>query len=96
MKSISRFLAAAVILGLFSFPAIRATSPAAVEDQPHMKEALESLKQARHHLEQAVPDKGGHRAAAIKACDEAIKHTQEGIEYANTHHDGDDHDHDKK
>jgi hypothetical protein len=91
MKSISKLFVVAVILGLFSLPAAVATTPVAVEDQPHMQEALEALKQARHHLEQAIPDKGGHRAAAIKACDEAIKHAQEGIEYANTHPD-----HDKK
>lgn len=95
MKAISRFLAAAVIVGLFSLPAAVATTPVAVEDQPHMQEALEALRQARHHLEQAVPDKGGHRAAAIKACDEAIKHAEEGVKYADEHHEGG-HDHDKK
>jgi hypothetical protein len=83
MKAIGKVLALAVILGLFSIPSAMATSP--VEDQPHMKEALEALKQARHHLEAAIPDKGGHRAAAIKAVDDAIHHTQEGIEYANHH-----------
>jgi len=92
MKTIGRFLAVAVILGLFSLPAAVATTPVAVEDQPHMQEALEALKQARHHLEQALPDKGGHRSAAIKACDDAIKHTEEGIKYAGEHHDHDDHD----
>lgn len=93
MKAISRLFAVAVILGLFSLPAAVARTPVVVEDQPHMQEALEALKQARHHLEQAVPDKGGHRAAAIKACDEAIKHAEEGIKFADEHHDGD---HDKK
>ena len=83
MKAFGKILALAVILGLFSIPAAMATPP--VEDQPHMKEALEALKQARHHLEAALPDKGGHRSAAIKACDEAIHHTEEGIEYANQH-----------
>jgi hypothetical protein len=84
MKAFGKILALAVVLGLFSIPAAMATPP--VEDQPHMKEALESLRQARHHLDAAVPDKGGHRAAAIKACDEAIHHTEEGIAYANEHH----------
>jgi len=50
-----------------------------------MREALEALQAARHHLEQAEPDKGGHRVAAIKAVDNAIRHTQEGIGYANRH-----------
>ena len=70
-------------------PAPAVTAPAstapAVEIQPHMREALEALQAARHHLEQAEPDKGGHRVAAIKAVDNAIRHTQEGIGYANRH-----------
>lgn len=83
MKAFGKILALAVILGLFSIPAAMATPP--VEDQPHMKEALEALKQARHHLEAAVPDKGGHREAALKATDDAIHHTEEGIAYGNDH-----------
>lgn len=82
MNALSRLFAIAVILGLFSFPGALAGTPVPVEDQPHMQEALEALKQARHHLEQAIPDKGGHRTAAIKACDEAIKHAEESIKYS--------------
>lgn len=82
MNVMTRLFATAIILGLFTVPAAVATTPATVEDQPHMQEALDSLKQARHHLEQAIPDKGGHRAAAIKACDEAIKHAEESIKYS--------------
>jgi hypothetical protein len=84
MKAFGKMLALAAILGLFSIPAAMATPP--VEDQPHMQQALESLRQARHHLDAALADKGGHRAAAIKACDDAIHHTEEGIAYANAHH----------
>ena len=85
MTTIGKALALGVMLSGFSIPAALATPPAAVEDQPHMREALDSLRQARHHLEAALPDKGGHREAALKACDEAIKHTEEGIQYANEH-----------
>jgi hypothetical protein len=97
MKAIGKTLALAVVLALFTIRAAVATTPApapapaTVEDQPHMQMALDALRQARHHLEEAIPDKGGHRNAAIKACDDAIKHTEEGIKYANEHHD---HDHD--
>jgi hypothetical protein len=84
MRVIGRTLALAVILGLFSIPAAMATPPV-VEDQPHMQEALDALRQARHHLEAALPDKDGHRSAAIKACDEAIKQTEAGIKYAQDH-----------
>ncbi len=44
MKAISKTLALAVILGLFSIPAAVATTsvPALIEDQPHMQQALEA------------------------------------------------------
>lgn len=84
MRVISKMLALATILAMFSIRAALSATPT-VDDQPHMQEALTSLQQARHHLESAIPDKGGHRSAALKACDEAIKHTQEGIQYAKEH-----------
>jgi hypothetical protein len=85
MKAIRQILVLAVVLGLMTVPASMATTTLAVEDQPHMQEALDALRQAKRHLEQAIPDKGGHRSAAIKACDEAIKHTEEGIRYTSEH-----------
>ena len=95
MKAICKMLALAIIMALFNVPAAVATTAAAVEDQPHMQQPLDALRQARHHLEAAIPDKGGHRSAAIKACDEAIKHAEEGIKYANEHHEqAHDHGHD--
>jgi len=87
MKSISKMLALTVMLGVLSMRAAVATTPAPapVEQQPHMQAALEALKQAKAHLEQATADKGGHREAAIKAVNDAIKHTEAGIKYANEH-----------
>jgi hypothetical protein len=102
MKPIVRLLSVLVIVGLFTIPAVVATTapaaantaPAAaaapatapeMEIQPHMREALEALRAARRHLEEAEPDKGGHRVAALKAVDNAIRHTEQGIGYANRH-----------
>src|SRR4051812_26744217 len=31
------------------------------EPQPHMREALDALRSAEHHLNEATGDKGGHR-----------------------------------
>ena len=56
-----------------------------VERQPHMAAALEHLKRARNQLEKAVPDKGGHRVAAIKLVDQAIAEVKLGIEVGNEH-----------
>lgn len=85
MKAVAKSFAVAVILGLFSISAAVTTTPPAVDDQPHMQAALEHLRKARAELDAAIPDKGGHRAAAIKATNDAIKHTEEGIAYANAH-----------
>ena len=74
-----RYLAAtlaAVTLGAAS------AAPGRAEDQPHMQHALEALKTARQDLEQARPDKGGHREEAIRWVDEAIHQIEDGIHYA--------------
>jgi hypothetical protein len=108
VKAIPKILALTLVLGAISLTAATAKTPASnptptaaavVEEQPHMEAALKSLREAREHLQQAEADKGGHRAAAIKATDEAIKHTEMGMKYADNHKDKDhdhDHDHDKK
>jgi hypothetical protein len=41
----------------------------------------------------AKHDKGGHRAAAVKATNEAIRHVEMGMKAGDRH---EDHDHDKK
>jgi hypothetical protein len=42
------------------------------ERHPHIDEALESMRSARHHLESAAHDFQGHRAKAIEHLDRAI------------------------
>jgi hypothetical protein len=42
------------------------------ERHPHIDEALESMRSARHHLESAEHDFQGHRAKAIEHLDRAI------------------------
>ena len=84
MRKISRLFALTIILGLLSVP-ITAVSSYDDNDQPHMQAALEALQQAKHHLEEAKHDKGGHRVAAIKAIDSAINHVKEGMEAGEKH-----------
>ena len=50
--------------------------------QPHMDAALDHLRAARHQLEVAVPDKGGHRVKAIAIIDNAIAEVKAGIDAA--------------
>jgi hypothetical protein len=85
MKSTARTLVIAVALGLCMAVSMANAPAPVVEKQPHMVSALEHLRAAKAELDQAEADKGGHRVAALKAVNDAIHHTQEGIEYANTH-----------
>jgi len=43
------------------------------------------LRQARAHLVQGSPDKGGHRANAIRLVNQAIDEVQEGIRWDRRH-----------
>jgi hypothetical protein len=90
MRKISRLFALTIILGLLSVP-ITAVASYDDDDQPHMQAALEALQQAKHHLEEAKHDKGGHRVAAIKSIDAAIHHVKEGMEAGEKHEDHKDH-----
>ncbi len=47
--------------------------------QPHMQKALTALNNARTALQNAIPDKAGHRVKAIELVNQAIQQTQEGI-----------------
>jgi hypothetical protein len=58
------------------------------EAQPHMRAALEHLQAAQRELEAATHDKGGHRTKAVSLVKQAIVHVNQGIEYDNTHREG--------
>lgn len=60
------------------------TTPAAAtpaEPHPQIREALESLRRAKAHLEHAAHDFGGHRVEALKATDEAIRQLEVCLKY---------------
>ena len=50
-------------------------------EQPHMKAALAALRDAKHELEVAARNKGGHRERALELVDKAIAQVEEGIAY---------------
>ena len=52
-------------------PATPAVAPTP-ERHPHIDEALESMRAAKHHLETATPEFDGHRRKAIEHLDQAI------------------------
>ena len=71
-----------VIAGLAAALAVGALIGQATAAQPQMEAALDALQGARTHLIAANNDKGGHRAAAIRATDAAIAETRAGMRYA--------------
>jgi hypothetical protein len=63
-----------------------ASKPTKVEGaQPHMEAALAALNTAKGELQKAEHDKGGWRAAALKATETAITETNRGINFADKH-----------
>jgi len=77
MKAKSLF-ATVLLLAVF-------TLAGAVPDQPNMEAARTSLQSARSELNKATPDKGGHRANAIKLVAAAISEVNAGIAFARRH-----------
>jgi hypothetical protein len=53
--------------------------------QPHMQNALAALQNAANELQQAEPNKGGHRERALQLVSHAIYEVQRGIEFAAEH-----------
>ena len=57
----------------------------ACRGQPNMEGALAELRAARGHLERAEHDKGGWRVSAVEETNKAIRETETGCAYADTH-----------
>jgi hypothetical protein len=53
-----------------------AAAPAAMPPHPHIDEALEAMRAAKHHLETAEHDFHGHRSKAIEHLDRAIREAE--------------------
>ena len=52
-------------------------APAATPDRhPHIDEALEAMRSAKHQLETAEKDFGGHRVKAIEHLNQAIREAE--------------------
>jgi hypothetical protein len=60
-------------------------APAGCGNQPNMQAALNGLRDARGWLDRAEHNKGGWRDRAIAATDTAIRETERGCGFADTH-----------
>lgn len=77
-KILSVVLAAVLTIGC--------TASICIADEPHMRAALERLREAREHLEKATPDKGGHREKAIEHVNRAIEQVEKGMKFSEERH----------
>jgi len=55
------------------------------ESQPEMAAAMQHLREAQQNLESASRDKGGHRVRALQLVQQAMRETEEGMRYDDTH-----------
>ena len=51
------------------------------EQHPHIRAALQELRDAKQELQTAAHDFGGHRVEAVQAVDNAIKQLQIALQY---------------
>jgi hypothetical protein len=61
--------------------AVQEKKEGAREQHPHIRAALQELREARRELETAAHDFGGHRKEAIESIDNAIKQLQLALQY---------------
>jgi len=55
------------------------------EHRPHMRIAIHELEATIKQLQEAKHDFGGHREAAIKACQAALEQLREAVKFAEEH-----------
>jgi hypothetical protein len=68
-------IVAIFVTGLFCGVMVTQT----LAQQPHMVAALQALRSARTQLNEAAPDKAGHRVNALSLIDQAIEQVRLGI-----------------
>jgi hypothetical protein len=51
------------------------------ERHPEIRHAIKSLEKARDYMQHAAHDFGGHREAALRACDDAIAQLKQALQY---------------
>ena len=51
------------------------------EQHPHIRAAIRELQEAKHELQIAAHDFGGHRKEALESVDTAIRQLQQALEY---------------
>ena len=74
----------AILLGLLIMtPAVKITAQEKKggEQHPHIRATIHELQEAKHELQVAAHDFGGHRKEALESVDTAIRQLQEALQY---------------
>jgi hypothetical protein len=74
------FASAAAVAGVALAPKLAQAKP-----HPRLQHAIAALQDAKAELQAAPHDFGGHRAAAVGACENAIGQIQEAMAFAQQH-----------
>lgn len=72
---------AAAVAGASLAAAGAAEAQPAPEQHPKIRAAIRALDAAKDDLQHAAHDFGGHRADALRACDEAIRQLRLALNY---------------
>jgi hypothetical protein len=70
-----------IVLGVVLFAGITLFAQNERAMHPRLAAAITALRDAREYLQQAPHDFGGHKAAAIRATDEAIRQLNFALQY---------------
>jgi hypothetical protein len=74
-----------VAAGALAASSVLATATKALAEQGNMERALGELRGALQSLREATPDKGGHKATAVRLIEQAVTEVQAGIDFAAKH-----------
>ena len=72
-------LVALMTLGVIGFPKMASTAPPP-EGHPHIRAAVQELREAREELKTAAHDFCGHRTEAVERTDQALRQLQAALE----------------
>jgi len=78
-----RKLKKAVLPIISGFVMLVAADVSLAKRQPAMENAIRALDNAERILRKAIPNKGGHRAKALRLIKKAKREVQKGIKFAN-------------
>ena len=87
-KTLCAILTAAALTCTLSLPAasqnkgnMKAMQKEGNEQHPEIRHAIQHLEQAKHSLENAAHDFGGHRAKALEHVNQALEECQQALSF---------------